>query len=64
MNIILIVVLGIAFLCAGFVGATINQYQMFPGATNRDRILQAVILFDCVLVVGIVWTIPLWGLQP
>lgn len=61
MNLIFMVIMGLAFLCAAFVGATINQYQLFPGARNRDRILQALILFDCIMAVFIVWTIPLWA---
>lgn len=61
MNLVFLIVLGLAFLAAAWVGATINQYTAYPCSYNKRRILDALIVFDCVLVVLIVWTLPLWA---
>jgi hypothetical protein len=61
MNIIFLLVIGLAFLAAAFIGATINQYLSYPCSYNQRRILDAAIVFMCVLTVLVVWTLPLWA---
>jgi hypothetical protein len=58
------VLMGLACIAAAFVGATVNQYQLYPCLMNRRRIRDALVLFvvlDCVLVLLVLWTLPLWA---
>lgn len=61
MNIFLPIVIGIALLAAAaLIGATVNQYQMFPGSRNEHRVIQSLVLFACAALLAIIWTMPLW----
>ena len=61
MNLIFMLVLGLALLVAGFIGASIHRYLSRCSPADHEYLLDALILVDCILVVLAIWTLPLWS---